>query len=126
MTAKDTFRFSLKAHLTVVFSQQDGRLCINDQMIAVNGESLLGRSNNAAMEGLRRSMSSEGNTRGTIQVVVLRVPKQVQQALFLSSQNQLLWHRGIFFLRAVFQKARASSPTKMLLLIKKNVTDGKQ
>lgn len=31
-----------------------------------------------------------------------------------------------FFLRAVFQKARASSPTKMLLLIKKNVTDGKQ
>uniref|UniRef100_A0A3Q4MI42 PDZ domain-containing protein n=1 Tax=Neolamprologus brichardi TaxID=32507 RepID=A0A3Q4MI42_NEOBR len=46
---------------------KDGRLCINDQMIAVNGESLLGRSNNAAMEGLRRSMSSEGNTRGTIQ-----------------------------------------------------------
>lgn len=82
MTAKDTFRFSLKAHLTVVFSQQDGRLCINDQMIAVNGESLVGRSNNAAMEGLRRSMSSEGNTRGTIQVVVLRAPKQVQQALF--------------------------------------------
>lgn len=97
MTAKDTFRFSLKAHLTVVFSQQDGRLCINDQMIAVNGESLVGRSNNAAMEGLRRSMSSEGNTRGTIQVVVLRAPKQVQQALFLSSQSQLLWHRGIFF-----------------------------
>uniref|UniRef100_A0A3Q4MI36 PDZ domain-containing protein n=1 Tax=Neolamprologus brichardi TaxID=32507 RepID=A0A3Q4MI36_NEOBR len=94
---------------------KDGRLCINDQMIAVNGESLLGRSNNAAMEGLRRSMSSEGNTRGTIQVVVLRAPKQVQQASFFSSQSQLLWHRGIFFLRAVFQKARASSPTKMLL-----------
>lgn len=110
--------FSLKAHLTVIFSQQDGRLCINDQMIAVNGESLLGRSNNAAMEALRRSMSSEGNTRGTIQVVVLRAPKQVQQALFFSSQSQLLWYRGIF-LRAVFQKARASSPTKMLLLIKK-------
>lgn len=97
MTAKDTFRFSLKAHLTVVFSQQDGRLCINDQMIAVNGESLLGRSNNAAMEALRRSMSSEGNTRGTIQVVVLRAPKQVQQASFFSSQSQPLWHRGILF-----------------------------
>uniref|UniRef100_A0A3Q2V5A9 Par-3 family cell polarity regulator beta n=1 Tax=Haplochromis burtoni TaxID=8153 RepID=A0A3Q2V5A9_HAPBU len=59
---------------------KDGRLCINDQMIAVNGESLLGRSNNAAMEGLRRSMSSEGNTRGTIQVVVLRAPKQMGNA----------------------------------------------
>lgn len=59
---------------------KDGRLCINDQMIAVNGESLLGRSNNAAMEALRRSMSSEGNTRGTIQVVVLRAPKQMGNA----------------------------------------------
>uniref|UniRef100_A0A669DFE1 PDZ domain-containing protein n=1 Tax=Oreochromis niloticus TaxID=8128 RepID=A0A669DFE1_ORENI len=76
---------------------KDGRLCINDQMIAVNGESLLGRSNNAAMEALRRSMSSEGNTRGTIQVVVLRTPKQVQQASFFSSRSQPLWHRGILF-----------------------------
>ncbi|XP_037552671.1 par-3 family cell polarity regulator beta a [Nematolebias whitei] len=57
---------------------KDGRLSINDQLIAVNGESLLGRSNHAAMETLRRSMSSEGNARGTIQLVVLRVPKQAQ------------------------------------------------
>lgn len=56
---------------------QDGRLSVNDQLIAVNGESLLGRSNHAAMETLRRSMSSEGNTRGTIQLVVLRAPRQV-------------------------------------------------
>lgn len=61
-----------------IFSQQDGRLCVNDQLIAVNGESLLGRSNHAAMETLRRSMSSEGNSRGTIQLVVLRAPRQVQ------------------------------------------------
>ncbi|XP_029376305.1 par-3 family cell polarity regulator beta a isoform X3 [Echeneis naucrates] len=58
---------------------KDGRLNVNDQLIAVNGESLLGRSNHAAMETLRRSMSSEGNARGTIQLVVLRSPRQEQQ-----------------------------------------------
>lgn len=73
-------------HLTMVFlvdnvilSQQDGRLRVNDQLIAINGESLLGRANHAAMETLRRSMSSEGNSRGTIQLVVLRAPRQVQR-----------------------------------------------
>lgn len=55
-------------------------MSINDQMIAVNGETLLGRSNHAAMETLRRSMSSEGNARGTIQLVVLRAPKQVKNS----------------------------------------------
>uniref|UniRef100_A0A3B3HVY4 PDZ domain-containing protein n=1 Tax=Oryzias latipes TaxID=8090 RepID=A0A3B3HVY4_ORYLA len=54
---------------------KDGRLRINDQLVAVNGESLLGRSNHAAMETLRRSMSQEGNVRGTIQLVVLRTPQ---------------------------------------------------
>lgn len=59
---------------------KDGRLCVNDQLVAVNGESLQGRSNHASMETLRRSMSSEGNARGTIQLVVLRVPKQIANA----------------------------------------------
>ncbi|XP_061647250.1 partitioning defective 3 homolog B isoform X1 [Phyllopteryx taeniolatus] len=54
---------------------KDGRLHINDQLVAVNGESLLGRSNHVAMETLRRSMSHEGNLRGTIQLVVMRVLK---------------------------------------------------
>ncbi|XP_068429061.1 partitioning defective 3 homolog B isoform X2 [Clinocottus analis] len=54
---------------------KDGRLQVNDQMVAVNGESLMGRSNHVAMETLRRSMSQEGNARGTIQLVVLRVVK---------------------------------------------------
>ncbi|XP_016085992.1 partitioning defective 3 homolog B-like [Sinocyclocheilus grahami] len=53
-------------------AHKDGRLRINDQLIAVNSESLLGRSNHDAMETLRRSMSTEGNLRGTIQLVVLR------------------------------------------------------
>uniref|UniRef100_A0A8C6UU52 PDZ domain-containing protein n=1 Tax=Neogobius melanostomus TaxID=47308 RepID=A0A8C6UU52_9GOBI len=52
---------------------KDSRLRINDQLVAVNGESLLGRSNHDAMETLRRSMSQEGNVRGTIQLVVLRL-----------------------------------------------------
>ncbi|XP_076849885.1 partitioning defective 3 homolog B [Brachyhypopomus gauderio] len=51
---------------------KDGRLRANDQLIAVNGECLLGRSNHEAMETLRRSMSMEGNLRGMIQLVVLR------------------------------------------------------
>uniref|UniRef100_UPI0037E7F70D par-3 family cell polarity regulator beta a n=1 Tax=Semicossyphus pulcher TaxID=241346 RepID=UPI0037E7F70D len=59
---------------------KDGRLSVNDQLIAVNGESLMGRSNHAAMETLRRSMSSEGNSRGTIQLVVLRAPRQYGSA----------------------------------------------
>ncbi|XP_070813770.1 par-3 family cell polarity regulator beta a [Chaetodon trifascialis] len=59
---------------------KDGRLSVNDQLIAVNGESLLGRSNHAAMETLRRSMSSEGNSRGTIQLVVFRAARQVGSA----------------------------------------------
>uniref|UniRef100_A0A8C1KBE5 Par-3 family cell polarity regulator beta b n=1 Tax=Cyprinus carpio TaxID=7962 RepID=A0A8C1KBE5_CYPCA len=50
----------------------DGRLHVNDQLIAVNGETLLGKSNHEAMETLRRSMSMEGNLRGMIQLLVLR------------------------------------------------------
>lgn len=57
-------------------SKQDGRLRVNDQLVAVNGESLLGRSNNDAMETLRRSMSMEGNLRGAIQLIILRAMDQ--------------------------------------------------
>ncbi|XP_012788955.2 partitioning defective 3 homolog B isoform X1 [Sorex araneus] len=55
---------------------KDGRLRINDQLIAVNGEALLGKSNHEAMETLRRSMSMEGNIRGMIQLVILRRPER--------------------------------------------------
>ncbi|XP_008566942.1 PREDICTED: partitioning defective 3 homolog isoform X3 [Galeopterus variegatus] len=53
-------------------ASKDGRLRVNDQLIAVNGESLLGRTNQDAMETLRRSMSTEGNKRGMIQLIVAR------------------------------------------------------
>nr|XP_057936483.1 par-3 family cell polarity regulator alpha, b isoform X3 [Doryrhamphus excisus] len=51
---------------------KDGRLHVNDQLIAVNGESLLGKTNQDAMETLRKSMSTEGNKRGMIQLIVAR------------------------------------------------------
>lgn len=51
---------------------QDGRLRVNDQLIAVNGESLLEKTNQEAMEALRTSMSIEGNKRGMIQLIVAR------------------------------------------------------
>ncbi|XP_016104278.1 partitioning defective 3 homolog [Sinocyclocheilus grahami] len=51
---------------------KDGRLRVNDQLIAVNGESLLGKTNQDAMEMLRKSMSTEGNKRGMIQLIVAR------------------------------------------------------
>uniref|UniRef100_A0A8C9KZW7 Partitioning defective 3 homolog B n=1 Tax=Serinus canaria TaxID=9135 RepID=A0A8C9KZW7_SERCA len=68
---------------------KDGRLRVNDQLVAVNGESLLGKSNHEAMETLRRSMSMEGNIRGRIQLVVLRrleVHTEVRQQLHLLDQ----------------------------------------
>ncbi|XP_039609498.1 partitioning defective 3 homolog isoform X2 [Polypterus senegalus] len=51
---------------------KDGRLRVNDQLIAVNGESLLGKANQDAMETLRKSMSVESNKRGMIQLIVAR------------------------------------------------------
>uniref|UniRef100_A0A665VFU7 Partitioning defective 3 homolog n=1 Tax=Echeneis naucrates TaxID=173247 RepID=A0A665VFU7_ECHNA len=53
-------------------ASKDGRLHVNDQLIAVNGESLLEKTNQEAMETLRKSMSVEGNKRGMIQLIVAR------------------------------------------------------
>ncbi|XP_075443855.1 partitioning defective 3 homolog isoform X4 [Ascaphus truei] len=53
-------------------ASKDGRLRVNDQLVAVNAESLLGKTNQEAMETLRKSMSTEGNKRGMIQLIVAR------------------------------------------------------
>ncbi|XP_024910135.1 partitioning defective 3 homolog isoform X2 [Cynoglossus semilaevis] len=61
-------------------ASKDGRLLVNDQLIAVNGESLLGMTNQEAMETLRKSMSVEGNKRGMIQLIVARrFPKNCEE-----------------------------------------------
>uniref|UniRef100_G3NA98 Par-3 family cell polarity regulator n=1 Tax=Gasterosteus aculeatus aculeatus TaxID=481459 RepID=G3NA98_GASAC len=62
-------------------ASKDGRLRVNDQLIAVNGESLHGMTNQDAMETLRTSMSVEGNKRGMIQLIVARhVSKNNEEA----------------------------------------------
>ena len=76
------------SHLCFV-SVQDGRLRVNDQLIAVNGESLLGKTNQDAMETLRLSMSTEGNKRGMIQLIVARrVTKRSQVRTQRENQNR--------------------------------------
>ncbi|XP_064647345.1 partitioning defective 3 homolog B-like isoform X2 [Lineus longissimus] len=53
-------------------SEEDGQLRVNDQLISVNGQSLIGKTNAASMELLRRSMQTEGPVPGYIQLVVSR------------------------------------------------------
>lgn len=62
---------------------QDGRLRVNDQLIAVNGEPLNGMTNQDAMETLRKSMSVEGNKRGMIQLVVARLVTKNNEVVLL-------------------------------------------
>uniref|UniRef100_A0A8C2DSB7 PDZ domain-containing protein n=1 Tax=Cyprinus carpio TaxID=7962 RepID=A0A8C2DSB7_CYPCA len=62
----------VKSIITGGAACKDGRLRVNDQLIAVNGASLLEKTNQEAMEALRTSMSIEGNKRGMIQLIVAR------------------------------------------------------
>ncbi|XP_065150842.2 partitioning defective 3 homolog isoform X1 [Paramisgurnus dabryanus] len=62
----------VKSIITGGAACKDGRLRVNDQLIAVNGEGLLDKTNQDAMETLRKSMSVESNKRGMIQLIVAR------------------------------------------------------
>ena len=53
-------------------ASRDGRLCTNDQLLHVNGVSLLARSNTEAMEGLRRAVHQEGPKPGHITLTIAR------------------------------------------------------
>ncbi|CAB1328062.1 unnamed protein product, partial [Coregonus sp. 'balchen'] len=88
---------------------KDGRLRVNDQLIAVNGEALLGRSNHAAMETLRHSMSWEGNARGTIQLVLLRPAPSSGSAHNTTANAQVRYERDNE-LRGSLLRRRASDP----------------
>uniref|UniRef100_A0A3B3CMX1 Par-3 family cell polarity regulator n=1 Tax=Oryzias melastigma TaxID=30732 RepID=A0A3B3CMX1_ORYME len=86
-------------------ASKDGRLHVNDQLIAVNGESLLDMTNQEAMEALRKSMSVEGNKRGMIQLIVARrmardieepplspIPQELPVNSLLDSQERRISH----------------------------------
>lgn len=75
---------------------QDGRLCVNDQLIAVNGEPLNGMTNQDAMETLRKSMSVEGNKRGMIQLVVARLVSKNNEVV-IPHIHEYLAHTCIHF-----------------------------
>uniref|UniRef100_T1JCX4 PDZ domain-containing protein n=1 Tax=Strigamia maritima TaxID=126957 RepID=T1JCX4_STRMM len=51
---------------------QDGRLQENDQLLSVNDVDLLGMSNSAAMEALRRAIQQEGPNANAITLIVSR------------------------------------------------------
>jgi len=62
-------------------ASRDGRLRTNDQLIDINGASLLGTSNSDAMETLRRGMHQEGPKPG---VITLTVARRVSSTLNLN------------------------------------------
>jgi hypothetical protein len=53
-------------------ASQDGRLKTNDQLVNINGMSLLGKANSEAMETLRMAMHEEGPKPGVITLTVAR------------------------------------------------------
>merc|ERR1712223_326674 len=53
-------------------ASRDGRLETNDQLVSINGMSLLGKATPAAMETLRKAMHEEGPVPGIISLAVAR------------------------------------------------------
>lgn len=66
-------------------ASRDGRLKMNDQLLSVNGISLLGQSNADAMDTLRRAMlQSDGKYPG---VIVLKVARRASSRSSSSTEN---------------------------------------
>ena len=53
-------------------STQDGRLCRGDQLLAINSQSLLGKSNAEALDTLRKTLAMATNKGSKIKLVVAR------------------------------------------------------
>lgn len=71
-------------------ASRDGRLKMNDQLVSVNGVSLLHQSNAQAMETLRRAMVQGGNCPGHISLTISR--KIASPKTSRSSELNLLNH----------------------------------
>lgn len=69
-------------------ASRDGRLKTNDQLVNINGISLLGKLNCDAMDTLRRAMHEEGPTPGVITLTVAR------RLNVKESTSKLLKHTG--------------------------------
>ena len=68
-------------------ASRDGRLLTNDQLVSINGMSLLGKANPSAMETLRKAMHEEGPVPGIISLTVAR--KKDEQTLPRTANNGL-------------------------------------
>jgi hypothetical protein len=66
----------LRTHDKIILLQ-DGRLRVNDQLVEVNGMSLVGLDNTRALHILREAMQKDGRIRGFIGITVAR-PKNSQ------------------------------------------------
>uniref|UniRef100_UPI00358F8C81 partitioning defective 3 homolog isoform X2 n=1 Tax=Myxine glutinosa TaxID=7769 RepID=UPI00358F8C81 len=62
----------IKSVITGGAAAKDGRLRVDDQLIAMNGESLLGKSNLEAMEALRKALANDDTHTKSLQLVVAR------------------------------------------------------
>ncbi|GFU55324.1 partitioning defective 3 homolog [Nephila pilipes] len=58
-------------------AHKDGRLCVNDQLLNVNGISLLGMTNGQAMETLRRAMIQGEGPNVASNAIILTVARRV-------------------------------------------------
>ncbi|KAG7168127.1 Partitioning defective 3-like [Homarus americanus] len=69
-------------------ASRDGRLLQNDQLVNINGLSLLGKPNSEAMKTLRTAMHQEGPTPGMISLTVARRTDHNKERSSPSSANR--------------------------------------
>ena len=68
-------------------ASRDGRLMNNDQLVSINGMSLLGKANPSAMETLRKAMHEEGPVPGIISLTVARRKEEQQPSTSRTANN---------------------------------------
>lgn len=71
----------VKTVITGGAASKDGRLQTNDQLLNINGISLLAKPNPEAMETLRKAMHEEGPVPGVISLTIARRKEEEQQRM---------------------------------------------